>query len=202
MATNTREIREHLGKRLKGKYSEAELDAIAQALEVDPDLPAPAGGGSITPLYGLYTDIVTPVSGWKGPDLTLQESTGTILSLESRRQFEPHGTGHEAQPDDFYAAIDFKMSPADLESMAQLMVAEDPQETLDRVFPPAPRPQKKRVERVYTYEEIRQVGRHIIVEAIRDMRTELEALGYTDIEIHQEERGQFRLAIIAEGDMP
>ncbi len=120
MGTDKQAIREHLAQRLQGTYSDAELDAIAGALE-DPAGPA---GRRLT-----ADELAQLRPGASDP-------TGTVIpSLGLDQHFLTRDIVHHVQhtpPADFF--VDFKLSREDLENLAQLMSSEDPQDTLDRIF--------------------------------------------------------------------
>lgn len=172
MGTDRDEIRKHLEERLKGTYSEAELDAIAGALEVDPDL--------LTPV----TDPGFPgIPGMPG----LGDPTGTVITIPpgvyASRDVtpEPHAYTHEVPTIDRFRPptdmpfVEFRMRPGQFEELAQIM-AEDA-ETREKTY------------RAYlTYEELATAGgeaqkKQMIADKIETVRRKLADWGCMDIEV-------------------
>ena len=137
----TGNTREYLRKHLKGTYSEAELDAIAAALEKDPDL--------LTP--------VTDTADIRG----LEDPTGTCFSLGHLGPIELHAPAGE--PVHFHDPRDgpwasFNVADAELEELARSMAHADAitDRTIKEVHDTWPtRPQKKQIRAFIPYDDLR-----------------------------------------------
>lgn len=123
----TREIKEHLRERLKGVYSEEELDLIARTLEEDPPWdPALYGFPGLDPITTtgrrLTPEETRRVRGLgrffaKDPRLLgAWDPTGTVITQQSNT-FYAHSDGHNP-PWEF---VEFHITASEMEELAQAM---------------------------------------------------------------------------------